>query len=119
MQKRFQKFLLIMLALALTIAPLRSAWAVPDIPATETESHCAQLEIQAAASGTSESQHCKKDCNGSCCDASCNSCVPAASAISGSLALKTSINANTHDHAIRMEFSGRTVIPPLRPPATL
>jgi len=119
MQKRFQKFLLIMLALAVAAAPLRSTWALPEIPATETESHCAQLEMQHTDSGMSESQHCNKDCNGSCCDASCNSCVPAASAISSSLTLIASINANTHDHAIRKEFSGRTVIPPLRPPATL
>jgi hypothetical protein len=119
MQNRLQKFLFLLLAVVLAAAPLPSTWAMTDVPAAAIESHCAQLDMQPAGNGNNDTQNCETGCSGSCCDASCNSCVPAASSISGTLAQPPAISTASHDRLARIKFTGRTVIPLLRPPATL
>jgi hypothetical protein len=95
-----QKLLLLFLTLALAIAPLRGAWAIADIPVAMSESHCAQ-------------------CDGGCCDDSCNNCVHVTSGISKTLTLTPAVTGPPHTLTIPVSFSVRTVIPLLRPPASL
>ncbi|MDB4409273.1 hypothetical protein N9235_00455 [Gammaproteobacteria bacterium] len=119
MLKRLQKFLLILLTVSLAAAPLRSSWATPDIPATTPESHCAQLALQDTQSNNTDTKKCETGCDGSCCEGSCSSCIPASSAISAGLSLLPPVKTTSHQRISRVEFSGRSVIPLLRPPATL
>lgn len=119
MDKRAHKFLLLLLTLALAIAPLRGAWAIADIPVAEIASHCAQLDMQHQDTGTGAAHDCKQGCDGACCDDSCNSCVHVTSGISNSLTLTAAITAPPHDITPPVSFSIRTVIPLLRPPASL
>jgi hypothetical protein len=119
MGKQTHKLLLLLLTLALAIAPLRGAWAIADIPVSETESHCAQLDMQLQHTDTGSTHDCKQGCDGACCDDNCNSCVHASSGISNSLTLTTAKTAATHDTTLPESFSIRTVIPLLRPPAAL
>ena len=130
MDRRLQKLLLVIITLALAIAPLRGAWAIPDIPATDNESHCAQMQhaiqdtgsmadMQQPESGTNPALDCEQGCDGSCCDDTCNTCVPGTSAISGTLTLIPEVAGQPHNEVIPVAFSGHTVIPLLRPPASL
>jgi hypothetical protein len=121
MDSRMQKLLLVILALALAASPLRGAWAMPDIPATDSETHCAQMQhsMQDDVTMGASDPDCKQGCDGSCCDDSCSACVPGTSAISGTLTLAAEVTAAQHNKIIPAAFSGRTVIPPLRPPASL
>ena len=81
---RLQKLLLVLITLALAIAPLRGAWALPDIPAVDNESHCAQMQhaipdivsmVSMSHDNDAGAPDCKQDCNGSCCDDTCSTCV--------------------------------------------
>ena len=130
MDRRLQKLLLVIITLALAIAPLRGAWAIPDIPATDNESHCAQkqhaiqdtgpmADMQHHESGTDPARNCEQGCDGSCCDDTCNTCVPGTSAISGTLALTPEVTRPPHNEVIPAAFSRHTVIPLLRPPVSL
>ena len=119
MGKQTHKLLLLLLTLALAIAPLRGAWAIADIPVSETESHCAQLDMQLQHTDTGSTHDCKQGCDGACCDDNCNNCVHASSGISNSLTLTAAITGPPHDTTLPESFSIRTVIPLLRPPASL
>jgi hypothetical protein len=112
-----QKLLLVILTLALAIAPLRAAWAIPDSPATDTESHCAQMLQQESDAGSDHD--CKQDCDGACCDDTCNACVHGTSTISSFLTVLPGITGTQHNEIIPVIFTGRTVSPLLRPPASL
>jgi hypothetical protein len=117
MDKRMQKLLLVILTLALAIAPLRAAWSIPDSPATDTESHCAQMQQQEPDAGSAED--CKQGCDGACCDDTCNACVHGTITISGFLTVIPGITGTQHNEITPVIFTGRTVSPLLRPPASL
>ena len=130
MNKRIQKLLLVLITLALAALPLRGAWSIADFPATETESHCAQMQhamqdttaiadMQQHESGDSAARDCEQGCDGSCCDNACSTCVPGTSAISSTLTLSPEVTGQPHNEVIPAAFSGQIVIPPLRPPASL
>ena len=119
MGKQTHKLLLLLLTLALAIAPLRGAWAIADIPVAEIESHCAQLDMQHQDTDTGSAHDCKQGCDGACCDDSCNSCVHVSTGISNSLTLTAAKTAPPHDITLPVNFSVRTIIPLLRPPASL
>ena len=114
-----QKLLLLFLTLALAIAPLRGALAIVDIPVTMSESHCAQADIQHQDTGASSTHDSKQECDGACCDDSCNNCVHVTSGISKTLTLAAAVTGPPHAITIPVSFSVRTVIPLLRPPASL
>ena len=114
-----QKLLLLFLTLALAIAPLRGALAIVDIPVTMSESHCAQSDIQHQDTGASSTHDSKQECDGACCDDSCNNCVHVTSGISKTLTLTPAVTGPPHTPAIPVSFSVRTVIPLLQPPASL
>lgn len=117
MGRQTQKSILILIMLALAIAPLRGAWAIPDSPVTDTESHCAQMQQQAPEAGSDHDRN--HGCDGSCCDDTCNACVHGTSAISGFTTLIPGINGTPPDESVPVSFTGRTTSPPLRPPASL
>lgn len=130
MDKRIQKLLLVLITLALAVLPLRGAWSIVDFPATDTESHCAQMQhamqdtsviadMQQHESGDSAARNCEQGCDGSCCDDACSTCVPGTSAISNTLALTSEVSSTPHNKVIPVAFSGQIVIPLLRPPASL
>ena len=130
MDKRIQKLLLVLITLALAALPLRGAWSIADLPATETESHCAQMQhaigdtgsmagMQHPESGTGAALDCEQGCDGACCDDACNTCVPSTSAISSTLTLSPEVTGQPHNEVIPAAFSGQIVIPPLRQPASL
>jgi hypothetical protein len=119
MDRRMQKLLLLFLTLALAIAPLRGASAIADIPVTMSESHCAQSDIQHQDTGASSAHNSKQGCDGGCCDDSCNNCVHVTSGISKTLTLTPAVTGPPHAITIPVSFSVRTVIPLLRPPASL
>ena len=117
--------LLLIVTLALATAPLRGAWAIPDIPATGTESHCAEMQqamadMQQPAAGADHSDHdCKQGCDGACCDASCSACAAGTSALSSTTAVMPDITGSPQHRIIPVNFYQRTVIPLLQPPASL
>ena len=128
MHTRPHKWFLVMIALALAVAPLRGAWASSMPAAAEDTSHCAQMDMQSVdTAGSTQQQdsapdtghNCEQDCSGSCCDAACNACVHAASALSDTVIVTLELHATTRDTMLRVAFLKRTVVPPLRPPASL
>jgi len=129
MDKRIQKLLLVLITLALVALPLRGAWSIADFPATDTESHCAQMQhaqdtgpmadMQHPEYGADAARDCEQGCSGNCCDDTCNTCVPGTSAISSTLTLSPEVAGQPHNEVIPAAFSGQIVIPLLRPPASL
>jgi hypothetical protein len=130
MDKRMQKLLLVLITLALAALPLRGAWSIPDIAATDTESHCAQMQHASqdtgSMAGTQQPDHgadadrdCEQGCNGNCCDDSCNTCAVGTTAISGTPTLTPEVTVQTHKAIIPVAIAGQIVIPLLRPPAAL
>lgn len=130
MDKQIQKLLLILITLALAALPLRAAWSIADFPATDTESHCKQMQhasqdtlsmadMQHPEGSSGSDRDCEQGCNGNCCDDSCNTCVHGTSAISGTLTLSPGIAGQAQNEVIPAAFSGQIVIPLLRPPASL
>ena len=128
MSKRTHKLLMVLLSLALTVSPLRGAWALPMTATADSESHCAQMQqdmnhadpVMGMNDRDTDTGHpCNDDCNGSCCDDACTTCTPATPALSYTALVtpgtyKVLLNNITSD-----AFPERTVIPPLRPPAPL
>lgn len=128
MHTRPHKWFLILLALALAVAPLRGAWAISIPVATESTAPCHQMDMPAADtladmqqqdSATETGHSCEQDCTGACCDAACNACVHATSALSDTVIISLELHATPRDTMFRAAFPKRTVIPPLRPPASL
>jgi len=124
---RLQKLLLVLITLALASAPLRGAWALPDIPAADSESHCDQMQHAMQDIGSMASmQHnndagapdCKQDCNGSCCDDTCSTCVHGSNAILSSQTVTPGITDIPKSTLFPVTFTGRTVSPLLRPPTS-
>lgn len=129
MHRRTHKLLLILLTLALAVAPLRGAWAVPDTsPATATDSstHCEQMQHGKASDTGMHAGHdtaiessgpCSQDCSGSCCDGACSACVHATPAIPGTITVLSGTTASTLNTTFSQVFPERPAIPLLHPPA--
>ena len=121
--------MLIFIALALALSPLRGAFALPVMAAVDDTSHCGQMQtvmplpdnmigIEDSAAADSDND-CKHGCDGVCCDDACNSCVHVTSAISNIISLSLTTTSSPHQITPPVSFSVRTVIPLLRPPASL
>ena len=128
MRRRLHILLLILVTLSVAIAPLRGAWALPDAGTANTGSHCAgmqhdmqQMNHDADPSGKTGSQphKCKSDCNGSCCDQGCTTCLHATAAIPASVIMLRDSPAHTHSLPLADNFPERHLKPPLRPPLAL
>jgi hypothetical protein len=119
MHTRTHNWLLIIIALALAVAPLRGAWSMPVPAETEKPSHCAQMDMQQPDTANVSGHIGDQDCDGSCCDGACNACAHAASAISDAIIITPEFHDTSRDERFRVSFPERTVVPPLRPPASL
>lgn len=128
MHPRPHNWFLILLALALAVAPLRGAWAISIPAATESTAPCHQMDMPAADtpadmqqqdSATETGHSCEQGCTGACCDAACSACVHAASALLNTVNITPELHATPRDTMLPAAFPKRTVIPPLRPPASL
>jgi len=117
-----------MIALALAVSPMRGALALPMIADADDAPHCAEMQHDLQAADTladmqiqaTESGHkCEQGCNGSCCNGACNACVHGASAISDSIFVTPDFHDTPLTALFLVSFPERTVIPPLRPPASL
>ena len=134
MDTRHSKLLLVIIAFALAVAPLRGTLALTAATAagTDVESHCAQMQAdnvhppdhqQARYNqGTEDSagHDCEQGCGGACCDGTCNACthgVP--TAMTGALPFQPgfadAVLNSRHSHV----FPERSLPPPLHPPAAL
>ena len=119
--------LLVIVALALAVAPLRGLLAFPAPSATDETPHCMQMQGDSmdhlAGLPDTTPEHpghgCAPGCGGDCCNGACGACVHVA------VALPTVIAAGSHGHngilhtVDPQRFAGRTVHPPYRPPISL
>ena len=128
MHTQTQQWFLVMIALALAIAPLRGGWATSTLANSGSTSHCDQMDMQAADTQTGMQQQvgadeagdkCKQGCNGSCCDSLCNACTQSPSTLPASVFSTPHLHDTLLDIMVLTSFTKRTVIPPLRPPASL
>jgi hypothetical protein len=130
MRHRTHRLLLILLTLALAVAPLRGAWAAADISpvtASDGSAHCAQMQHgtpEQADTQTArdtiikDSGPCTHDCDGSCCDGACNACVHVTPAIPDNTILLSGSTAGTPGTTPPQLFPERPAIPLLHPPAS-
>ena len=120
MISRNRKIVLILVALALVIAPLRGALALPVMTVADEPAHCQQMQddVQAVAIDNQDLK-CDRDCGGDCCDGTCNACAHGSIAVSGPITV-TSDNHESHQNSrVSYNVFGRTVHPPFRPPISL
>lgn len=125
MSQRMHKLILILVALALAVAPLRGTLALPAPATADEESHCASMQHTAAMpdvhhtdDAAKDGQPCKAGCTGDCCDNACNSCVhPATALLDGDLTTASPRHLPLKI-TLLIHYSDRTVIPLLRPPAS-
>lgn len=126
MDKRAHDFMLLLIALAVAISPLRGALAFPSMPDTGAGAHCAEMQDamhathdMLAQTATDEQQGHDHDCDGECCDGACNACVQGTVACSAPTAVTVDIDASPVSRTPLRSFPGLTVHPPFRPPISL
>jgi len=128
MSKPARKLLLILLSLALAVAPLRGAWALPMTATADSAPHCAQMPHDMNHAGPVMGMHdrntgsghpCNNGCNGRCCDGACTACTPATPALAYAAVVIPGAYRFFLNNLSPDTFPERTVIPPLRPPAPL
>ena len=124
MHRRLHTLLLILVTLSVALAPLRGAWALPEVTTPGTGSHCAGMQQMDHDAGhgdnTGNNSHkCKSGCNGSCCDKSCNLCLHATVAIPASVIVLHATPDHEHRLPVADNFPDRHLKPPLRPPLAL
>ena len=125
MQTNANKLLLILMILALAAMPLRGAWAFAPADSGEPASkpHCAQMDMPAAEQPVQVTDegghHCKSGCDGDCCDGSCNTCANSTLSLLNSVTVPATTNGMRLALPVAAVFPHRTIIPPLRPPASL
>ena len=125
MPQRPNRLMLLIVVLALAMAPLRGTLALPVPASADDTPHCADMQQDHAMPGmhhmddtADTGQPCQSGCEGDCCDNACYSCVhPATALLDDSLPA-----ALAHRPPLKItrssRFFDRTVIPPLRPPAS-
>jgi len=129
MRTQRQKFILILVTLALVISPLRAAFAMPMLPAADHGSHCehmldgssspAQMADMQASPADGSGHDCGKGCSGDCCDGACNTCVHSVIAIPGVITVNGAVQTNPPKTTISSGVTGQRVRPPFRPPIPL
>ena len=139
MNRRIHRILLVIVALALAVSPLRGALAVPLMAAADDATHCVQMQddmqspdhmdgMQATNAGNSDpdtldpgnsDSGCDQGCGGNCCDGACNACAHGALALLNTVTVSIDTHANLLNITLPHTFSGRTVHPPFRPPISL
>lgn len=126
MHSRTHKWFLVMIALALAVAPLRGAWTMPMPTGTDSPSHCAQMDMPATdmlanmqEADTETGHKCEQGCNSDCCEGACNKCAQGAPTLPGTNILTLDFH-DAHRNVMSLSsFPERITAPPLRPPVTL
>ena len=121
--------MLIFVAFALAVSPLRGALALPVMAPADDTTHCDQMQTVMQSpdhmagmqdSATDDSDHdCDQDCGGNCCDGACNTCAHGSIALSNPGAAFSDTPNNSLTIAVSYGVSGRTDHPPFRPPISL
>lgn len=128
MRARSQNWFLLLLALALAVAPLRGAWTMPVSAGDESTPHCAQMDMPGTGMPTGMQQHddagetthaCEQGCGGDCCDGACNVCSHGTTTLADTVISTQQKHPVPTDRMFLVSFPERTLIPPLRPPAFL
>ena len=128
MSKLTYRILLVIVASALALAPLRGALALPVVAADADTSHCMQMQhgmhspdrlagMQVPVADNSG--HDCQGCGGDCCDGACNDCAHGSVALSSVIAVTPGIPASPPELSVSYGVSGRTVHPLFRPPISL
>jgi hypothetical protein len=134
MNTRLNKLVLLFVAFAMAVTPLRGAFALTADTAANAglESHCAQMQadndhppehLQARHDQGTEDpagHECEQGCDGACCDGACNACahgVP--TAMTGTPQLQPSYAGAVLNSINSDVFPDRSLPPPLHPPASL
>ena len=120
MSSRNRQLVLILVTLALVIAPLRGALALPVMTVADEPTHCQQMQdgMQAVAVDNQDHQ-CDQGCDGDCCDGACKACAHGSIAVSSPIAVTPDNHKSYLNSHISYGISGRTVHPPFRPPISL
>ena len=129
MTKRMRA-LLLLVAIALAVSPLRGAFASPVIAdAADDAAHCATMPHgahsmdQRAAMPDSSPQapdhHCKQGCGGHCCNGSCGTCVHACLAVPRNPAVGSDTFSDLPVNTAVYRYAARTIPPPFRPPIAI
>jgi hypothetical protein len=116
MSSRIRKLVLIVVTLALVIAPLRGALALPVMVLAGEPGHCQQMQDVAV---DNQDHKCDQGCDGDCCDGACNACTHGSIALSGSTTVTLDNHESHLNSRVSYGVSGRTVHPPFRPPIAL
>jgi hypothetical protein len=131
MSDQKNRLVLLLIALALAVAPLRGTLALPSPASAGDGSHCAGMQQAKAQDDAGPAMHherhtgnpdrpCQAGCNGDCCDSACNNCAPSAptTALSGEPAAAGHANGLPPGFSFNTRYTDRAIIPPLRPPAS-
>ena len=112
MRTRTRKWFLVIIALALAVAPLRVSWAMSDT--TDNGSHCAQMQDDIQSTNLSNGC-CGKDCSMT----ACNICAHGTTAVTNGLTIPTGTSAPPLNTTSVYRYPEHTITPLLRPPASL
>ncbi len=124
MRPSLHKGLLILMMLALAMAPMRAGWAMPADPTPSTADHCAQMQHDSQTAKPGDGQHAQQAdsvpghfCNGGCgndCNASnCTTCAHGAYAAPGSIIATRDIPALPSHTSLEESYPEGTITPPL------
>jgi hypothetical protein len=126
MSERTDKFLLVIIVLALALSPLRGAYALAALLCADEVSHCGGMQYtmhskihrdgikDRAVDGAGHC--CGQGCDRDCCD---GACVHPPLALSGATPRDSVATGHGLYIMIAQCCSGRTVSPPFRPPISL
>ena len=123
MNRRYNRLLLAIVAVALVFAPLRVAFAFP-VKAADVTPHCAQMQdnghAQHALDRTPESskQACEHGCGGDCCDGACSAAAGSV-ALTGPPGLMFESHRKSPEATTVYSVTRRSLHPPFRPPIFL
>jgi hypothetical protein len=130
MSKHPNRLVLLLLALTLAVAPMRGILAMPAPASDAGDSPCAGMQHDMQHGDARPAMHhegdpaesgepCGTGCNGDCCDNACSGCAHPATALLNSSIATAAAHHPPRKNARITRFSDRTVIPLLRPPASL
>lgn len=128
MSIKTNNLLLVLMILALVITPLRGAWAFSTPATVDSTPHCDQMVMSSTAmqdevhlldTATETGHPCETGCNGDCCDGNCNACAHSVVSLSNTIVVSQNLHNTPLSVIFPVTFPHRTIIPPLRPPASL
>ena len=119
MNRRSHNLLLVMLVLALAVAPLRGALALSTQSDMDSDVHCAgmQQDMHATPALAAGDQGCKQECDCNCCDSACGICAAGGTALTGTETAAGGFAGAIPAAIVSSTFPVRNLSPPFRPPS--